>query len=192
MTAITLTTTLLLAFVLGGCTGDGNGGTPTDGVTVDGNDATAPPLQLSAAETGGGNPQVDIKPGDSPKTLQLRTKTESINLITTASDDESGVQKLQIWVNKKTTECSGGSCTMVGPGTLSAPRFQSTEPKQPAGAVVSRQKTLLAALVLRDEIPQASPAPGGSRTVEIMISARAANHLDTEARTPVITARWSE
>jgi hypothetical protein len=192
MSARTLTASLLFAFVFGGCTNGGNGGTPTDGVTVDQNDATAPTLQLSAAETGGGNPQVDVKPGDSPKALQLRTKTESINLIATARDDESGVQKLQIWVNKKTTLCSGGTCTPAGPGLAGAPRFQSTEPKQPAGAVVSRQKTLLAALVLRDEIPQASPGAGGSLTVEITIQARAANHLDTEARTPVITARWSE
>jgi hypothetical protein len=183
---------LVVVAVLGGCSNGGGGGTPTDGVTVDGNDSTPPTLQLSAAETGGGNPQVDIKPGDQPKTLQLRTKTESINLIATARDDESGVQRLQIWVSKRTIRCSGGSCTPMGPGLEGAPRFQSTEPKQPAGAVVSRQNTLLGALVLRDEIPQASPGPGATLTVEIMISARAANHVDAEVRTPVITARWSE
>lgn len=188
----TLTAALVTALVLGGCSNDDNGGVPADGVTVDGNDATAPTLQLSAVETGGGNPQIDVKPGDSPKTLQLRTKTESINLIATARDAESGVQKLQIWVNKKTTRCSGGICSTSGPGLLGAPRFQSTEPKQPAGAVVSRQATLLAALVLKDEIPQTSPGPGGTLVVEITIWATATNHADAEARTPEITARWSE
>jgi hypothetical protein len=190
--ARTLAPALVLACVLVGCSNDGNGSTPADAVTVDAGDSTPPTLQLSAAETGGGNPQVDIKPGDPPKTLQLRTKTESINLIATAHDDESGVQRLQMWVGKRTTTCSGGSCSPSGPGLQGAPRFQSTEPKQPAGAVVSRQKTLLAALVLRDEIPQTAPGPGTTRTVEITISARAANHVDTEARTPAITARWNE
>jgi hypothetical protein len=187
-----LATALLMALLLVGCSNGGNGSTPADAVTVDSGDSTPPTLQLSAAETGGGNPQVDIKPGDPAKTLQLRTKTESINLIATARDDESGVQRLQIWVGKRTLTCSGGTCSPAGPGLQGAPRFQSTEPKQPAGAVVSRQKTLLAALVLRDEIPQTPPAPGTSRTVEIMISARAANHVDGEARTPNITARWTE
>ena len=190
--ARTLTAALLLAFVLGGCTNGGNGGASADGVTVDANDTTAPTLQLSAAETGGGNPQVDVKPGDSPKTLQLRTKTESINLIATARDDESGVQTLQIWVNKKTTRCSGGTCTVVGPGLLGAPRFESTEPKQSAGTAVSPQKTLLTALVLKDEIPQGSPGPGSTLVVEITIFATSANHVGAEASTPEITARWSE
>ena len=187
-----LAATFLTALVLGGCGAGGDGGTPGDAVTVDGNDTTPPTLRLSAAETGGGNPQVDVQPGGASATLTLRTKTESINVIAIARDDESGVQKVEIWVNKRTATCSAGRCTSTGPGLLGSPRFQSTEPKQPPGAVVSPQATLLGAVVLKDEIPQTPPQPGATRFVEIIIHATATNHVDKEGSTPEITASWRE
>jgi hypothetical protein len=170
------------------CTGGSSGG----GITIAQSDGTPPTLSLGAGQPGGQNVSVSV--GGSAQNMKLTSKSGALNLLASAKDGESGVQALEIWVNKKTTRCDTATnlCSQTGPGLLAKPQFESTSPKKNPGETTPDASILADALDLSKEIPQAAPSAGNTLTVQLLFFARARNHLGGQAQTPQITATWSE
>jgi hypothetical protein len=160
-------------------------------VTIPTSDATPPGITLGVGQPGGN--QAAVSDGGAHQAMTLTSKTGSLNLTATGKDQESGVQEVNIWVNRVTETCdSGGTCTRVGPGLLGAPEFRSASPPKNPGDQVSASSILAQALDLTMRIPQGPPLPGGSRTVELIFFAQAINYLGAKTRTPELTATWME
>ncbi len=161
------------------------------GITIAQSDGTAPTLSLGAGQPGGQN--VSVSGGGSGQTMKLTSKTGVLNLLATASDPESGVDTLQIWVNEKTTTCdAAGLCKTIGPGLLGKPTFDSTSPQKKPGDATAASSILAQALDLTKEIPQGSVPGGGTLAVDLIIYARAVNNLNGQTLSPVLTVTWSE
>jgi hypothetical protein len=171
-----------------GCPKNSSGG----GITVPQSDGTAPELSLGAGQQQPNSTTYGVTAGGSPKTMTLTSKTGFLNLAATAKDQESGVQAVEIWMNRKTTTCMAGTCTAPGPGLLSTPTYQSISPKKNPGETTSESSILLEALDLSTAIPQGGVLPGISRTVELIFFARARNNLSGQSQTPELTATWKE
>jgi len=187
----TLRAILAIATVLivsaGNCQPGGGGG----GVTIPTSDATPPEITLGAGQPGGN--QAAVSGGGSPQGMTLISKTGSLNLTATGKDQESGIQEVNIWVNRVRISCDGGgTCTQAGPGLLGAPEFQSASPPKNPGDQVSASSILAQALDLTMRIPQGTPSPGGSLTVRLLFFAEPINYLGGKTRTPTLTATWSE
>jgi hypothetical protein len=182
-----ITTILLVTLTLGAkCKGGSSGG----GITIPQSDATPPTLSLQSAQPSGNTATVSA--GGSAQSMKLLSKTGSVNLAATAKDGESGVQALEIWVNKKTTSCTGNMCQPTGPGLLGSPQFESTSPKKNPGETTPESSIMLQALDLTKEIPQGAVQAGSTRKVELILFARARNHLSGQSQTPELTLTWSE
>jgi hypothetical protein len=186
--AILIVVFFLLLLLIGCQPPSGGGG----GITIPQSDGSAPELSLGAGQQGGQN--VTVSAGGSPQNLQLISKSGSLNLLATANDPESGIQALEIWVNKVTTSCDlvNNICTQSGPGLLSSPMFESSSPQKQPGDTTAAGSILAQALDLSQQIPQGSVAAGHSRTVTLTIYAVAVNHLGGRTQTPEIKAVWSE
>lgn len=180
---------IVATVTLSSCNGGGGGG--GGGITIPQNDSTAPTLTLGSGQQGGQN--VTVSAGGSGQNMKLMSKTGSLNLLATAKDPESGIQTVEIWVNKETTFCDVNKiCKKTGPGLLGKPTFESTSPQKKPGETTSDSSILAQALNLSTEIPQGSVQPGESRTVILTIFAVAVNHLGGRTQTPEIKATWSE
>lgn len=182
---------LLLLLFLAGCCQPGTVCPTPEGITIAQSDSTAPELALGIGQPGGNN--VTVSGGGSGQNMVLISKTGVLNLLATATDPESGVQALEIWINKKTTSCdAGGICTTTGPGLLGQPTFDSTSPQKQPGETTSASSILAQAFDISVEIPQGSISADESLTVELIIYAVAVNHLGGRVQTPEIIATWSE
>ncbi len=160
------------------------------GIVIAQNDSTAPSLTLGAGQPGGQG--VSVSNGGSGENRKLTSKSGPLNLNATAKDSESGVQALEIWVNKRTTTCEGDICSTTGPGLLGKPMFDSTSPQKKPGETTAESSMMLQSLDLSLMIPQGSPPRGQSRTVDIILDAKAVNHRGGRTQTPTITLTWSE
>lgn len=182
---------LIVAAVTFSSCGSGNsGGGAGGGITIAQNDSTAPTLTLGAGQQGGQN--INVNAGGSDQNMTLTSKTGSLNLLATAKDSESGVQAVEIWVNRESTFCAAASnCKHVGPGLLGKPTFESTSPQKKPGETAAESSVLAQSLNLSAAIPQ-KLLPGESRSVIFTIHAEAVNHLGGRTRTHTITATWNE
>lgn len=180
----------ILVLSLASCQSSGGG------ITIAQNDSTAPTLTFGVGQPAGqsaGGQNVTVSAGGSAQTMKLTSKSGALNLLATAKDPESGIQAVEIWMNKKTTSCdAGGICTTNNPGLLGAPMFESTSPQKNPGQTTPDGSILLQAVNLSMEIPQASVLAGESLRVSLIFHAVAVNHLGGRTQTPEITATWSE
>jgi hypothetical protein len=176
----------LAASLLSSCDEGGGGG-----ITIPESDGSPPTISFGVAEAGQGS-GVTVDGGAGEK-LTLRARTGSLNLAVTAKDPESGIQKVEIWMTKKTTRCQADdTCSMTGPGLASSPKFDSTEPQKSPGDTTAESSVLAQALDLPTEIGQFVPPPGGSFTVDLELWAVAVNHLGGRTQTARVTATWRE
>jgi hypothetical protein len=134
-------------------------GSTNGGITIAQTDSTPPTITLGAGQPNGQNKTVSS--GGLGVSLKLISKSDPLNLAVTAKDPESGVQTVQIWVNKTSTNCSGTICSTTGPGLLGNPAFESTSPQKHPGETTAESSILLEALDLTKEIPQQNLLPGG-------------------------------
>lgn len=165
---------------------------PNGGITIPQSDGSAPELSLGAGQQGGQN--VSVSAGGSSQTLTLTSKSGSLNLLATANDPESGIQALEIWVNKESVSCNLATniCTRTGPGLLGSPMFESTSPQKQPGETTAAGSILGEALDLSQQIPQGTVPAGRTLSVTLIIHAVAVNHLGGRTQTPEIRATWSE
>ncbi len=181
---------IVATVTLSSCNGGGGGG---GGITIPQNDSTSPILTLGSGQQGGQNVTVSGGGSGPGQNMKLTSKTGSLNLLATAKDPESGIQAVEIWVNGETTFCDANKiCKKTGPGLLGKPTFESTSPKKNPGETTPDSSILAQPLNLSTMIPQGSVQPGESRTVTLIISAVAVNHLGGRTQTPEIKATWSE
>jgi hypothetical protein len=167
----------------------GNGG-GSGGITITQTDTSPPSLSLGSGQQNGQD--VSVKSGGNGIKMTLIRKTGPLNLLVTGNDPESGIQKLEIWINKSTTTCAtGGSCTNAGPGLLGNPAFEMVSPPKNPGDMTSESATMLQAFDLSAEIPQGNVSQG-TRTVVFTIYAVAVNHLGGKVQTPEIAVTWKE
>jgi hypothetical protein len=172
-----------------GCgTGSGSGGA-CNGIRIPESDTSPPGATFGIAAQGG--PTTTVTIGGAPQTGTLPTKTGPLNLLVTAKDSESGVKDVQIWMTKRTTTCSGGTCTTAGPGLVGQPRFSNPRTGN-TGDCVAESSIVAQSIDLATEIPQAPPPAGGSRSVSLQLWAVVINYRDANARTPVATIDWKE
>jgi hypothetical protein len=184
--SLALLASAALIGIVPACEGGGGGG-----ITIQANDSTPPGLTLEVA-VAGGTEEASVSDGGSDQSLTLPNKTGTLNLAATASDQESGVQALQIWVSTTTTRCMAtGTCQQTGPGLLGSPMFESSQPVKNPGDTTAASSILADVLKLPDII-QGSAPPGGSLHVQIDIWATAVNHRGVKSQTASVTARWDE
>jgi hypothetical protein len=177
---------VVLLLLLAGCPPS-----PGGGITIAQIDSSVPTLTLGAGQPGGQD--VSVIAGGSGQNGKLTSKTGALNLLATAKDPESGVQAVEIWVNKKTTSCDvNGVCRTQQPGLLGKPTFESTSARKKPGETTAESSILAQSLDLSQEIPQMSVPPGNSLTVDLIIYAVAVNNLGGRTQTPEITATWRE
>ena len=178
---------VLLSAACSSCPSSGGGG----GVTIPQSDSTAPSLSFGAGQPGGQN--VSVSAGGSAQAMTLVSKSGPLNLLATAKDPESGIQTVEIWVNKKVTNCNAANiCTTTGPGLLGKPTYESASAKKNPGDQTPDSSILAEALDLSTEIPQGGVAAGASRVVTLEMYAVAVNHLGGKTQTPQISATWKE
>jgi hypothetical protein len=160
---------------------------PTSSPKVATSDGTGPTVSLSLEHDG------NATSTSNPK-LVLSSKTGKLNLVANAEDDESGIQTLEIYVDKISYSCptQGGTCSVPSHGLQRTPTFQSSTPKKNPGDAMTPSSVMLQWIVLDQAIPQTPPAQGTTRTVEWEVHARAVNNFGTEAVTPLLYAVWSE
>jgi hypothetical protein len=176
---------VLFVALIASCGGDGGGG-----ITIPATDGSPPTISFAVAEAGqGGGVTVN---GGADEKLDLRARTGSLNLAVTAKDSESGIQKVEIWLTKKTTRCDADVCSPAGPGLAGSPKFDSTEPQKSPGDTTAESSIVAEALNLSQEIGQASAPPNGSLTVELELWAVAVNHRGGRVETSRVTATWKE
>jgi hypothetical protein len=150
-------------------------------------------LSLGVAETISNGRQATVTVGGAMQVFTLQAKTGALNVVATATDQESGVQTVDVWMTKTTRNCdSSGKCSNQGPGLAGTPRFESTGPVAKPGANVAATSILADTLDLTSEIAPGAPAAGSSRIVTLEFWATAKNHLGAMSQTAHATANWSE
>ncbi len=186
--ARTRTVPLVLAFTLAsavglaGCPGSGSS---SGGITIPSSDSTKPTLSFGVGATDDANAKATVNAGGSDVTVTLTVKTGSLNLLATAKDPESGIQKLEIWWNETKTTCSGGTCTKVGPALLGGPLSTASEPQKQPGDTTTASSLLADTVDLTTHIGSA-PA-GGTYDLVWEFWAEARNHLNGTVKSPTIT-----
>lgn len=161
----------------------------TGGITIKSNDMTVPSLRLNIAQSG--QQDVAVNGGGFGQRVKLERKTGNLNLLATATDSESGIQTLEIWMAKTITSCIQGVCSTEGP-LLGRPVLESVSPPKSPGETTSETRLLTGAVDLSKEIQQGTIPTGDSLTVEFKIHAKAVNHQGRQTQTPEITLLWTE
>jgi hypothetical protein len=163
------------------------------GITIQASDSSAPSLTLGVQATVAGGPGATVEVGGVDQTISLTAKTGALNLLASATDPETGVRSVEIWVERTVTRCPGVSlCSGGNPPLLGGPEFSSTEPVRPSGATDSPSSLLADAIDLTAQIPQSAPAPGTSRTIRWRFWSEAENHLQGRSVTPVVEVVFHE
>jgi hypothetical protein len=181
---------IILLLLLAGCVISG-GPEGEGGITIVENDTTPPSLSLQVVQQGS-NSTVTVRVGEAGQRINLANRTGPVNLNATGVDSESGIQLIQIWVNKATTNCENNICTRSGPGLQSSPRFAYPNPPLSPGQTTSSTRSAFDALLIEPEIPPVSLAQGQSRTIEIIIHAVAVNYRGGQVTTPEVTLVWTD
>jgi hypothetical protein len=170
------------------CDDDGSSG---GGITIQASDSTPPELSLSVA-VAGGTEKATVEPGGTAQTFTLPNRTGTLNLAATAKDEQTGVQRVQIWMTTTVTSCdSAGVCSGGNPTLPGQPLFESTQPAKSPGETTAASSIELEALPLSDAIKGSAP-PGGTLSVELELHAVAVNHLGQRAQTAKVTVIWDE
>ncbi len=183
---------VVLLLMLVGCSTSG-GGSSGGGITIVQNDSTPPTLTLGAGQPGGQG--VTVSAGGSGQKMKLTGKTGALNLLVTATDNESGVQAVEIRMYTRISVYDADTSSMSTPvESADHPAFESTSPQKKPGETTVASTIMAEALDLSKEIPQGSAWPGKTITVDLFIYAVAVNHLGGRAQTPEITveATWNE
>ena len=185
-----LITALTFAVVVGlaGC--DGSSGSSSGGITIPTSDSTKPTLTFGVGATDDANAKATVSSGGSAATVTLSVKTGQLNLLATAKDPESGIQKVEIWQQEKVTRCSGGVCSTAGPGLIGAPLSTASEPQKQPGDTTTETSLLADHVDLATHI--GSAAAGDTYALEWEFWAEARNHLGGTVKTPTITVKYSE
>jgi hypothetical protein len=172
-----------------GCQGSSSG----SGIIVAATDATPPSLSLGVAVAG---TQLSATLGTtgSDAAITLPAKTGTVNLIATATDDQSGVSDVQIWVqDRRVRTCDGsGSCSGGDPGLTPGLRFDAPSAPAVPGDEVAASSINIQSLDLSREIAQSSPAAGDTRTTSFVLYAVATNHLGGRSETTRVTFTFAE
>jgi hypothetical protein len=163
---------------------------PNGGIVIPASDSTGPTLALGAGQPSGQN--ITVNAGGSGQNMQLISKSGVLNLVATANDPESGIQAVEIWVNKRTISCDANESCSITPTLQGIPMFESRSPQLNPGDTTAASSILAQALDLSREISQGSLSAGATLTVDISIYAVAVNHLGGQTRTPEIVATWRE
>jgi hypothetical protein len=117
-----------------------------------------------------------------------------LSFAATAVDNESGVQAVEVWIEKREDTCNTATGLCSG-GNFQAeqiPRFSSSGPAKTPGEKTAPSSILIDTLNVADEIPQAAPPAGTTRTVVLRIYVVAVNNLGGRSQTPNLEVRWSE
>ena len=154
-------------------------------------DASPPTVTLTAWTTAVHGPRVAVRTGGVERRMTLRAKTGALELVATATDPESGVRAVEVWVSKFSSFCGTATCT-GGEPAVTAPRVAWAAPRRQPGQPATTGGTLPAALDLTREIPQRPLAPRQARSVRLTIWVRASNDLGATAESPRLVARYEE
>jgi hypothetical protein len=183
---------LVLVALAAGLTACQDTGPPGAGrIRVPPADASPPTVTLTAWATAAGGPRVAVRSSGIGRRMTLRSKSGALELVATATDPESGVRAVEIWVSKFSSFCSTATCT-GGEPAVSAPRVAWTVPRRHPGQTTAPGGTLPGALDLTGEIPQGPLAPRQARSVRLTIWAKASNNLRGTAETTKLVARYDE
>ena len=178
-----------LAVGLTACVGTGPPG--AGGISVPRADASPPTVTLTAWATAAHGPRVAVRSGGIERRMRLRAKTGDLELVATATDPESGVRAVEVWVSKFSSFCGTATCT-GGEPAVTAPRFAWAAPGRRPGQTTAPDGTLPDALDLTREVPQGPLSPGQARSVRLTIWAKASNNLHGTAETAKLVARYDE
>jgi hypothetical protein len=187
--AAVVATAVALAAVQGaGCQDSGAGG-----ITVAATDESSPNLSLGVAEEGA-SASATVGTTGNDATVTVAAKTSKLTLVATATDNESGVQDVQIWVIDPRTELcdAAGVCSGGAPGLTTGVRFDAPTPQVAPGGTTSASTILGQSLDLSQELDQAAPPAGHTRTTSFAVYAVAVNHLGGRAVTKRVTVTFSE
>jgi hypothetical protein len=154
-------------------------------------DASPPTVTLTARATAADGPRVAVRSSGIERRMTLRAKTGALELVATATDPESGVQAVEVWVSKFSSFCGTATCT-GGEPAVTAPRFAWAAPSRHPGQTTAPGGTLPDALDLTREIPQGPLSPRQARSVRLTIWAKASNNLRGTTETPKLVARYDE
>ena len=180
---------LVTALLVGAVACD-DGANGSGGITIQSTDSSPPELRLSVA-LAGGTEEGTVEPGGAAQTLTLPNRTGTLNLAATAKDEQTGVQRVQIWMTKTTSSCDAADVCSGGTTDTGQPQFESTGPAKAPGETTAASSIELEALPLTSEITGSAP-PGGSLTVKLELWAVAFNHLGQKAQTAKVSATWRE
>ena len=179
---------IILILLLSGCQNSSSGG-----ITIPQSDSTPPALTLTAGQPGGQN--VSVSAGGSKQSLTLISKTGELNLSAAARDPESGVQALEIWLDRIITSCdiSGPEelCSTTSPEQFGK-LFESIAPQKLPGETTGESSIMFQVLELSTYITQGNVPEGQRRIVELRLHAVAVNHLGGRTKTPFLKAVWTE
>jgi hypothetical protein len=167
--------------------------TPTGGggIVIASVDNSPPELAFGIGQPNGG-PDVTVNNGGTRKTARLIRKTGVLNVLATATDQESGIQAVQIFVCPAVEICgAGGTCLPSGSRDCKS-MSSITEPVKTPGQQTSPRAILADTIDLTQIIPQGPPVPGTSRRTTLEMFATTRNHLGGMTTTPLIGAAWSE
>jgi hypothetical protein len=154
-------------------------------------DTTHPLINLVVSEPGGHDASVSTEGSDAK--LEIIANGGPLRLRVIATDSESGIQALQIWVSRKITLCdSNGVCSMAGPLGASKPSFETNLPKKMPGEETAESETLTASIDLLKETNEYKHPEGGVGWIEFTIYAVAVNHLGGRIQSPTITAVYDK
>lgn len=136
--------------VLPACTDNGNGVPEIQTITVAEQDTTPPQFaafvaienaqQLSPPTTGGGTGfATTVGPGTSAPRFRVFTTGDDLAILVNAFDDESGVQKIEIFKGQGTFSCTDDDlATTGGPGLGTVPAAPGKNPNVSPGDEVPR------------------------------------------------------
>lgn len=190
--AVALAATLpVLVAALAGCDGSVKvSGDPT--VTVPASDGTLPTVELGVAPTATPAQQVNVKTGDAERTLTLTSKDGAINVVVAGTDPDSGVLRVELFVDGYSETCDADTCSRTGPLGAEDPANRLELPQVAAGGTASGSASLARAFDLEKLVPRGAPAAGGRFTAQWRLSAEVTNQLGAKTRTPDVVVTWNE
>ena len=157
-------------------------------VIVPQSDGSPPAISLAISQEG--IQSLSVSSGGAEQSMTLVSKTAPLAVVVTASDAESGIQAVEVWISKRSSIYdANGNCLLPAPEERKA--FESVVAKKNTGETTSTSSLMLQSMNLVQEI-QVNPAPGETITVAITIYAIAVNHAGVHTQTPNLVAIWQE
>src|SRR5256885_4807884 len=175
--------TMALLAVLVSCKGCPPTGT---GITVPGSDSTPPGLTLGFGLEGSSTASGSVSAGGATQTVTLAQKTGKLSLLATASDQESGILSVGIFMEGDIVRCPAHQPCTGNPnhGLWSTPNFVLTNPKVNPGSSGALSSSILAESVDLSTLITAAPTnTGDSVTTTIWLMATSQNQLNGTSNT---------